>query len=128
VAIWYSFPLLVCCTKKNLATLYKLKVGWLGEANDSCHGWSIKAPKPTPVGKPASAGYRWLLKRVLTRVARFFLTQYTKTGEIYKIAATLPNGHKIYQMAVKYSKVPQTKRNIFHSKALKNLPKSVCLA
>jgi hypothetical protein len=37
------------------------------------------------------------------RVARFFLTQHTKTG---KIATALPNDLKIYQMALKYSKWP----------------------
>jgi hypothetical protein len=44
-------------------------------------------------------------------VARFFLTQNTKTGE------NLTNGQKMYKMAIEYSK-------LFHSKALKNLPKS----
>jgi hypothetical protein len=33
-----------------------------------------------------------------TRVARFFLAQHSKTGEIYQ------NYHKIYQMAIKYTK------------------------
>jgi hypothetical protein len=58
------------------------------------------------------------------RVARFFLTQCTKTEENYtklpqhyQIATALPNGHKIYQMSIKHT-------SIFQSKALQNLPKS----
>jgi hypothetical protein len=41
---------------------------------------------------------------VMTRVARFFLVKHTKTGKyIYtKFPHTLPNGHKIYLIAVKY--------------------------
>jgi hypothetical protein len=63
-------------------------------------------------------------KRKKTRVARFFLTQYSKTREKYQITTTLPNCHrihipndrKIYQMTITYT-------SIFHSKALQNLPK-----
>jgi hypothetical protein len=40
---------------------------------------------------------------------QFFLVQHTKTGE------KVPNGHKIYQMATKYT-------NIFHFKPSKNFP------
>jgi hypothetical protein len=36
-----------------------------------------------------------------SRVARFFLVQYTKMGE------NIPNYHKMYQMVVKYIKCPQ---------------------
>jgi hypothetical protein len=36
--------------------------------------------------------------QVLNRVARFFLIQHTKAGQ------NIPNGHKIWQMAVKYTK------------------------
>jgi hypothetical protein len=57
------------------------------------------------------------------RVARFFVTQYTKTGEnipnyynITKWPLNIPNGRKIFQMTIKYT-------NIFHSKALQDLPK-----
>jgi hypothetical protein len=35
-----------------------------------------------------------------SRVARFFLVQYTKTGE------NIPNDYKIYQMAIRYSQWP----------------------
>jgi hypothetical protein len=56
-----------------------------------------------------------------SRSARFFLTQYTKTGKNYHITTKLPNDHKVYQMAVIYSYTKYT--NIFHYKALKNLPK-----
>jgi hypothetical protein len=51
---------------------------------------------------------------VAVRAARFFLVQryLPKTGEIYQITANntyqidvkIPNGSKIFQMAVKYSK------------------------
>jgi hypothetical protein len=37
----------------------------------------------------------------------FSLHNIPKWGKIYQIATTLPNGHKIYQMAVVYSKWPQ---------------------
>jgi hypothetical protein len=46
---------------------------------------------------------------------------------MYQIATKLPNGHKIYQMAVIYSKWPQKMPNFFHSKALQNLPKFLVL-
>jgi hypothetical protein len=53
------------------------------------------------------------------RVARFFLTQFTKRGEKYtKWPQNVPNGHVSYQIAVKYT-------NILHSEALQNLPKIV---
>jgi hypothetical protein len=39
------------------------------------------------------------------RVARFFLLQHTKKGE------NLPNNHKIYQIATKYTKWPQNISN-----------------
>jgi hypothetical protein len=51
-----------------------------------------------------------------SRVARFFLTRYTKTGEIYQIATKLPNGRNKFRMAIEYS-------NLFHSEASQNLPK-----
>jgi hypothetical protein len=64
------------------------------------------------------------------RAARFVLTQYTKIGVKYtKIASKLPNGHKIHipngrtilQVAIEYT-------DLFHFKALQNLPKLVfCL-
>jgi hypothetical protein len=48
-------------------------------------------------------------------VARFFFTEYTKTGEIYRIATTLLNGQKYgYQMAL------WNISTFFHSKALQN--------
>jgi hypothetical protein len=37
---------------------------------------------------------------LLVRVARFFLTQYTKAVE------NVPDCHKIYQMAIEYTKWP----------------------
>jgi hypothetical protein len=53
-------------------------------------------------------------------VARFFLVKYTKNVKI------LPNGLKIYRIAVKYSKwfkIIPTFSIICHSKALENIPK-----
>jgi hypothetical protein len=46
------------------------------------------------------------------RVARFFLTQYTKRGKIYQITTTYTIVHKIYQMTLKYSKWTQTIRTL----------------
>jgi hypothetical protein len=44
-----------------------------------------------------------------------------KRGKLYQITTTLPNGHKIYQMTVKYIFQMATKYNsIFHPKALQN--------
>jgi hypothetical protein len=36
-----------------------------------------------------------------SRVARFLLFQSTKTGENTKLPQNIPNGHKIFPMAVK---------------------------
>jgi hypothetical protein len=52
---------------------------------------------------------------VAVRVARFFLTQYAKTGgNIYQIATKLPNGHKMYQMAVMNIFQMAKEHNLFH--------------
>jgi hypothetical protein len=40
------------------------------------------------------------------KAARFFLTQYTKTEKTDQIAAKLPNGNKLFQMAINCSKWP----------------------
>jgi hypothetical protein len=46
--------------------------------------------------------------KIGNRVARVFLTQYTKKGgKRYQIATKLHNGQTIYQMAVVYSKWPK---------------------
>jgi hypothetical protein len=59
----------------------------------------------------------------LGMVARFFVSQYTKTWKIYQITSkytkvpqNMPNGSKIDQMAMKYT-------SIFHCQTLQNLPK-----
>jgi hypothetical protein len=65
----------------------------------------------------------FLLSRVtVSRVARFFLIQYTKTWEnipnyhnITKWPCDIPNDRKIFQMAI-------TCTIIFYSKAIQNLP------
>jgi hypothetical protein len=42
---------------------------------------------------------------LIGRVARFFLVQNTKTGGKYtKLPQNIPNGHKIFPIAVKYTK------------------------
>jgi hypothetical protein len=43
-------------------------------------------------------------KLVGNRIARFFLKQCTKTEKIYQTDKKLPHDHKIYQMALIYSK------------------------
>jgi hypothetical protein len=60
-----------------------------------CNSLSLLAQEKTKLAP--KIGFR----KNKNRVARYFLTQYTKTGE------NIPNYHnglKIYQMAVKYSK------------------------
>jgi hypothetical protein len=59
---------------------------------------------------------------VPTRIARFFLTQYTKTREkipnyhqITKLPLSIPNDRKLFQMTIKYT-------SIFHYKALQIYP------
>jgi hypothetical protein len=69
--------------------------------------------------------FRWT-----TRVARFFMVKYTKIGnnkpncyKINKWPLNLPNGHKMYEMAIKctkwphhmYSKWPKEYTDLFHS-------------
>jgi hypothetical protein len=53
----------------------------------------------------------------------FSWSESTKTGKVYQMTTNytkrpyiIPNGNKLYQMAVKYA-------NIFHPKALQNIPK-----
>jgi hypothetical protein len=76
--------------------------------------------------------YFWRRKKgceaAMPRVARFFASQYTKTGKIYQITAkytneqyNIPNGWKTDRMDIKYN-------SIFHCKTLQNLPKLVFLA
>jgi hypothetical protein len=49
---------------------------------------------------------KWMKEnRIRTRVARFFWEQHTKTGR------NMPNGPKIYQIAVKYTKPKKTVQN-----------------
>jgi hypothetical protein len=64
----------------------------------------------------------WSLLSFQSRVDRFFVVQYTKTGKTYemtskytKVQKHIPNGRKIDQIVIKYC-------NIFHCKALHNLP------
>jgi hypothetical protein len=62
-----------------------------------------------------------------SRVARFFLTQCTKSGEnipnnqkIAKSPLKMQNCHKKFQLAIKHI-------SLFHSKALQNMTKLVFL-
>jgi hypothetical protein len=54
--------------------------------------------------------------RILARVARFFRHSKPKWWKRDQITTKLPNGRNIFQMAKEYA-------NLFHSKALQNLPK-----
>jgi hypothetical protein len=58
-----------------------------------------------------------LISTVPTRAARFFLDQTYQNGKIIKRPYIISNGHTLYQTALNYT-------NIFHSKALQNIPKS----
>jgi hypothetical protein len=97
------FPILVCCTKNNLATLVSIVRLILCVAtglqlqvclgnNDSfvfihydvVHRNSSKVKFVSGKGKTIG-------------VARFFSVQHTKTGK------NIPNDHKIYQKAIKYT-------------------------
>jgi hypothetical protein len=46
-----------------------------------------------------------------------------KLGKMYQIATKSPNGHKMYLMALLYSKWPKNMPTFFHYKVLENLPK-----
>jgi hypothetical protein len=41
-----------------------------------------------------ASSFKFRLKKLLHRVARFLLVKYTKTGKKYQITTKLPNGHK----------------------------------
>jgi hypothetical protein len=54
----------------------------------------------------------------------FLDTIYQSGGKIYQITAKSPNGHNMYPIAVIYIFHMATEyTNVFHSKALQNLPK-----
>jgi hypothetical protein len=61
----------------------------------------------TTIVKRSSVGIRWKnqFHGTVTRVARLFLVKRTKTGK------NIPNDHKIYQIATKFSKLPQNLAN-----------------
>jgi hypothetical protein len=71
------------------------------------------------------ATFRLIFSKIVwSRVARFFWHNIPKRGKIYQITATLPNGHKIYQMTVcKTLQITIKYTSIFYSKVLQNLPK-----
>jgi hypothetical protein len=59
---------------------------------------------------------------ILNQGCQIFLDTIYQNGgkQHYQMAIKIPNDRKIFQMAIKYT-------NIFHSKILQNLPKSVFL-
>jgi hypothetical protein len=57
LVIWHIFPVLVCCTGKNLATLIESESGWVEKERFA------------------------VLFQGRNRVARFFCKQFTKTGK-----------------------------------------------
>jgi hypothetical protein len=46
---------------------------------------------------------------VYTRVARFFLIHDTQTGKMYQMTSKCTDVHKIFQMAIKYINIIQSK-------------------
>jgi hypothetical protein len=41
-------------------------------------------------------------ERLTLRVARYLLVNDTKTGKMYQMNINVPNGYKIFQMAIRY--------------------------
>jgi hypothetical protein len=106
---------LVYCAKKNLATLLVIDV-----IND-CFVFIVRLERSFGSLLYIHEG------RCMTRVARYFYPIIPKLGKIYqmtikytKVPQDIPNDRKIDQMAIKYT-------NIFHSKTLQNFPKLVFL-
>jgi hypothetical protein len=88
MTIWYIlcsfgtfFPVWVSCTKKNLATLFSMR--------------TIRMTKSFHADIRFDCTVSWV-----TRVARFFFIL------TYQIRKTIPNDHKLYQKAIKYTKWP----------------------
>jgi hypothetical protein len=75
VVIWYIFPILVLCTKKNLATLV--------QSLTSTSIGSVRKNQAVPV---AGQG------------CQIFL------GTLYQNRKNVPNEYNMYQMAIKYPK------------------------
>jgi hypothetical protein len=75
------------------------------------------------------AAHKLSLYSLQMLIARFFFIKYTKTGgNMYtKLAQNIPNGHEVYQMAVKYVEQMSIKRIIFYCKTLQNLEKFLVL-
>jgi hypothetical protein len=128
--IWYAFPILVYCTKKNLATLHRI-LSWTVTCSSSAArvlnvglsaGARLQQRFMTPCtdeGQYCGFGRRWPARRCArkcgplsipeskrglfiggTQGCQIFQQQHTKTGE------SKPDGHKIYRMAIKYTKWP----------------------
>jgi hypothetical protein len=121
--IWYIFPVLVCCTKKNLATLI---------ASQNLLPSSSSQPNQLFLRNlivKSCQGVRPTLKLLsLPRISFtspmqgcqiFICSKLPKRQKYNKWPQTIPNGHKLYQMVIKYSKWSYVKyTNIYHSKAL----------
>jgi transcriptional regulator of aromatic amino acid metabolism len=76
-SFWYILPVLVCCTKKNLATLV---VGsFRAELRNLFYVCKYLSGRNENLRETVFAD--------VARVARVFLVQHTKTGKIYQITA-----------------------------------------
>jgi hypothetical protein len=134
------FPL---CSPLGVNTLYSIEA-WKGKQRifvprGQLHPWGSKfatrggienRPQCTNIAVFVTNIFFQLRKlirsrsvRLCTRVARFLLTQYTKTvhnipnyHNFTKWPKSIPNGSKIFQMTTSYT-------NIFHSNAHPNIPK-----
>jgi hypothetical protein len=84
------------------------------------HMWLAEIDEDGIIIKFVQGGEKWVFtmskslvseKLILLplRDARFSWHNLPKRGEIYQITTKLPNCHKIYQMAVKYSEWPNYK-------------------
>jgi hypothetical protein len=143
VVIWYIFPRLIYCTKKNLATLdlpketeklicfRKTNKKWISTFFDARKRvkiyWEKHIRKKERRWKTNFCDFEivnFLSIQILPlgidfvspcrRVARYSLVKYTKTEKI----------HKIYKMTTTYNKSICTKwrRIIFNSKAFTDMP------
>jgi hypothetical protein len=109
VDIWFIlwlfsifFPVLECCTTKNLATLVDVFFTFSRLLQNGNKGSFLDQLVEFTFLALLRKSRR--LKRVRisdkSRVARFFLVQNTKTGK------NIPNYHKLYQMSIKHNKRP----------------------
>jgi hypothetical protein len=90
MTIRYIFPILVSCTKKNLATLLSKVRRWV------CCLWSMISCGCQPEAG-SSKSQSWLCQG-----CQIFLGPNIPNWEKYtNWPQTIPTGHKLYQMAIK---------------------------